>query len=129
MAPRQTAVVAVLPEGQEVERLPAFSALQRAAKDLSIIVEPVAFEPLDFGETTVLDRFYNADVVVADMTRREQQAPLFYLLGVRESFGNSHNIVLFQDKDHDDTTSMKARSLQIFLQHTIVNVESRVMPH
>ncbi|XP_053434938.1 mitogen-activated protein kinase kinase kinase 15 [Nycticebus coucang] len=68
----------------------------------------VPFGELDFGETAVLDAFYDADVAVVDMSDVSRQPSLFYHLGVRESFDMANNVVLYHDTDADTALSLKA---------------------
>uniref|UniRef100_A0ABM5ET16 mitogen-activated protein kinase kinase kinase n=2 Tax=Pogona vitticeps TaxID=103695 RepID=A0ABM5ET16_9SAUR len=52
------------------------------------------FGTVMLGDTETLDRFYNADVVVVEMSNSLCQPSLFYHLGVRESFSMTNNILL-----------------------------------
>jgi hypothetical protein len=57
-------------EGLETRRK-AHDEILKAAKDYRIIVQPVPFENLDFGEAAVLDIMYSADVAIVDMVWRK----------------------------------------------------------
>ncbi|CAB1418273.1 unnamed protein product [Pleuronectes platessa] len=70
-------------------------------------LETVNFGKLDFGETTVLDSFYNADLAVVEMTDAFRQPSLFYHLGVRESFSMANNIILYCDTNSDSLQSLQ----------------------
>ena len=82
-----------------MEGLKGLDALQSAAKELGITCQHIMFEKLDFGETAVLDQFYSADIVVADISEVSYQAVLSYHLGLRENFDMKQNIVTFIDQD------------------------------
>ncbi|XP_067945661.1 mitogen-activated protein kinase kinase kinase 15-like isoform X2 [Watersipora subatra] len=66
----------------------------------------VPFDKLDFGETSVLETFSNADVAIVDMTSKGQ-ASLSYHVGVRHSLGMKDNFMLFRDENPEETISMK----------------------
>ena len=67
----------------------------------------LTFEKLDFGEIEALDRFYNADVAIVDLSIRSQQSPLFYHIGVRENMGMRETVILLNDTDPEFTLSVK----------------------
>ncbi|XP_077976893.1 mitogen-activated protein kinase kinase kinase 15-like [Glandiceps talaboti] len=80
-------------------------ACSKSTGELSL--KTIAFEHLDFGETTVLDTFYNADVAFVDMSVLSHQSPLFYHLGVRDSFGRKENVVLYHHIEAEIMMSLK----------------------
>ncbi|XP_061613917.1 mitogen-activated protein kinase kinase kinase 15 isoform X2 [Phyllopteryx taeniolatus] len=85
----------------------ALQCLQRACDAESALLTTVTFGRLDFGETSVLDSFYDADVAVVDMSDVFRQPSLFYHLGVRESFDMANNVILYHDTDPDTAQSLK----------------------
>ncbi|XP_040206437.1 mitogen-activated protein kinase kinase kinase 5 [Rana temporaria] len=107
---RRTTVVYVINEGtsgmQACENA-ALHSLQEACDSQGATLETLPFGKLDFGETTVLDRFYNADIAVVEMTDAFRQPSLFYHLGVRESFSMANNIILYCDTNSESLQSLK----------------------
>ncbi|KAF0028472.1 hypothetical protein F2P81_019559 [Scophthalmus maximus] len=88
----------------------ALQCLQRACDAESALLTTVTFGRLDFGETSVLDSFYDADIAIVDMSDVCRQPSLFYHLGVRESFDMANNVILYHDTDPDTAQSLKASS-------------------
>ncbi|XP_041595979.1 mitogen-activated protein kinase kinase kinase 15 isoform X2 [Vulpes lagopus] len=85
----------------------ARQCLLRACEAEGAQFTSVPFGQLDFGETAVLDAFYDADVAVVDMSEISRQPSLFYHLGVRESFDMANNVILYHDTDADTALSLK----------------------
>lgn len=65
----------------------------------------IDFDRLEFGETTALDMFYNADIALVDFTVTQQQPSLCYHVGVRESMGQQFNIIIMYM--HDESTELR----------------------
>ncbi|XP_072850416.2 mitogen-activated protein kinase kinase kinase 15 isoform X2 [Pogona vitticeps] len=98
------------PKGGAGARSPeagALLCLVRACEAEGAQLTTVNFGELDFGETAVLDAFYDADVAVVDMSDISRQPSLFYHLGVRESFDMANNVILYHDTDPDTAQSLK----------------------
>lgn len=85
----------------------ALQCLKTACDIVGCKLEIVHFGKLDFGETAVLDQFYNADFAVVEMTDAFRQPSLFYHLGVRESFSMANNIILYCDSNSDSLQSLQ----------------------
>ncbi|XP_066455933.1 mitogen-activated protein kinase kinase kinase 15 [Eleutherodactylus coqui] len=85
----------------------ALHCLRRACDSEGAQLSSVNFGELDFGETAVLDTFYDADVAVVDMSDVGRQPSLFYHLGVRESFDMANNVIIYHDTDPDTSLSLK----------------------
>ncbi|ALC47336.1 Pk92B [Drosophila busckii] len=89
------------------DRLCALEEVKQAVQAAGANFQRVQFERLDFGETNVLDTFYQADVAVIDLSILTQQRPLSYHYGVRESFGMKENILIYNDVESKQTLSLK----------------------
>ncbi|XP_050020314.1 mitogen-activated protein kinase kinase kinase 15 [Alexandromys fortis] len=85
----------------------ALKCLLRACEAEGAHLTSIPFGELDFGETAVLDAFYDADVAFVDMSDISRQPSLFYHLGVRESFDMANNVILYYDTDADTALSLK----------------------
>jgi len=90
-------VAAIFPDSKQGSA--AFRALEKAVSSTSSSIERIPFEKLDYGETESLDKFYSAPVVVVDVTERNYEACLYYQIGLRESYGMKHNVVLCADQE------------------------------
>uniref|UniRef100_A0A3P8YUR0 mitogen-activated protein kinase kinase kinase n=1 Tax=Esox lucius TaxID=8010 RepID=A0A3P8YUR0_ESOLU len=88
----------------------ALLCLKDACDSIGSKLEIIQFGKIDFGETTVLDQFYNADIAVVEMTDAFRQPSLFYHLGVRESFSMANNIILYCDSNSDSLQSLQTCS-------------------
>uniref|UniRef100_A0A8B9F0Y5 mitogen-activated protein kinase kinase kinase n=1 Tax=Amazona collaria TaxID=241587 RepID=A0A8B9F0Y5_9PSIT len=108
---RRTAVTYVINEASQGPLLAAESgalqSLREACEAVGAALETLHFGKLDFGETAVLDRFYNADIAVVEMSDAFRQPSLFYHLGVRESFSMANNIILYCDTNAESLQSLK----------------------
>ncbi|XP_074233168.1 mitogen-activated protein kinase kinase kinase 6 isoform X1 [Camelus bactrianus] len=65
------------------------------------------FGTLALGDTAALDSFYNADVVVLEVSSSLAQPSLFYHLGVRESFSMTNNVLLCSQADLPDLQALR----------------------
>ncbi|XP_032577427.1 mitogen-activated protein kinase kinase kinase 15-like [Drosophila sechellia] len=92
------------------DRQCALEEIKQAVQSAGANFQRVQFERLDFGETNVLETFYNADVAIIDLSILTQQRPLSYHYGVRESFGMKENILTYNDIDSKQTLSLKVLS-------------------
>uniref|UniRef100_UPI00398EDFDD mitogen-activated protein kinase kinase kinase 5 isoform X3 n=1 Tax=Pristiophorus japonicus TaxID=55135 RepID=UPI00398EDFDD len=106
---RPTTVVYVVNEAAQLQLAEslALQCLREACENVSASLQTVPFEKLDFGETAVLDYFYNADIAVVEMSDAFRQPSLFYHLGVRESFSMANNIILYCDTNSDTLQSLQ----------------------
>ncbi|XP_017390172.1 mitogen-activated protein kinase kinase kinase 6 isoform X5 [Cebus imitator] len=98
-------------EGTEAEPLP-LRCLREACAQLPGPRPPpqllsLPFGTLALGDTAALDAFYNADVVVLEVSSSLTQPSLFYHLGVRESFSMTNNVLLCSQADLPDLQALR----------------------
>ncbi|XP_029653264.2 mitogen-activated protein kinase kinase kinase 5 [Octopus sinensis] len=84
----------------------AFTDIEKACQRIKASLTVVPFKNLDFGETSALESFYNADVVIVDISTGIVQA-LGYHVGVRHSMGMKHNIIISCEIDTEVTHPFK----------------------
>uniref|UniRef100_A0AAR5P235 mitogen-activated protein kinase kinase kinase n=1 Tax=Dendroctonus ponderosae TaxID=77166 RepID=A0AAR5P235_DENPD len=89
------------------DRKRALDDVQTACIQVGASLSHIQFEKLDFGETQVISSFYNADVVIIDISVPVQQSTLIYHLGVRESFKMKQNVLIYNHVDADTTLRLK----------------------
>ncbi|KAH8256410.1 hypothetical protein KR032_006802 [Drosophila birchii] len=106
------------------DRICALEEIKQAVQAAGANFQRVQFERLDFGETNVLETFYNADVAVIDLSILTQQRPLSYHYGVRESFGMKENILIYNDVESKQTLSLKLSCANYFFLSYKLNAES-----
>ncbi|CAH1106010.1 unnamed protein product [Psylliodes chrysocephalus] len=90
-----------------LQRKKALDEIKQACLQIGANLSHVQFEKLDFGEANVVSSFYNADVVIIDISFPAQHGTLFYHLGVRESFNMKQNILIYNDIDSEVTLKLK----------------------
>uniref|UniRef100_A0A915CBK4 mitogen-activated protein kinase kinase kinase n=1 Tax=Parascaris univalens TaxID=6257 RepID=A0A915CBK4_PARUN len=93
----------------------ACNDVQKVADSLNVNLIRLDFDRLDFGETNALDVFYNADIALVDVSITQQQPSLCYHIGVRESMGQSYNIILTHFTD--ETSELLVKALRKTLAH------------
>uniref|UniRef100_A0A182W489 mitogen-activated protein kinase kinase kinase n=1 Tax=Anopheles minimus TaxID=112268 RepID=A0A182W489_9DIPT len=88
-------------------RKAALEDVRQACAQVGANLQLLPFEVLDYSDRNTLEYFYNADVVVVDLSVHTQQITLCYHLGVRESFEMNENIVIYNDTQHEATLRTK----------------------
>nr|XP_034976157.1 mitogen-activated protein kinase kinase kinase 6 isoform X1 [Zootoca vivipara]XP_034976158.1 mitogen-activated protein kinase kinase kinase 6 isoform X1 [Zootoca vivipara]XP_034976159.1 mitogen-activated protein kinase kinase kinase 6 isoform X1 [Zootoca vivipara]XP_034976160.1 mitogen-activated protein kinase kinase kinase 6 isoform X1 [Zootoca vivipara] len=108
---RPLSVVYIFPDDLE-EPLP-LQCLREACKEVPATeLTALPFGTVALGDTAPLDTFYNADVVVVEMSNSLCQPSLFYHLGVRESFSMTNNILLCCYTDFPELQALREEILQ-----------------
>ncbi|XP_066150491.1 mitogen-activated protein kinase kinase kinase 15 isoform X2 [Euwallacea fornicatus] len=89
------------------QRKKALEEVKTACNQVGATMSHIQFEKLDFGQANVVSSFYNADVVIIDISLPVQQSTLIYHLGVRESFNMKQNILIYNDLESEITLRLK----------------------
>ncbi|XP_023231732.1 mitogen-activated protein kinase kinase kinase 5-like [Centruroides sculpturatus] len=90
------------------QRQAAYEEIQKVCHAIGASLQHIQYQKLEFCEGNVLDLFYNADVLIVDISITDQKSSLIYHLGVRESFNMTQNILLYNDIDSTSSLSLKA---------------------
>ncbi|XP_067125042.1 mitogen-activated protein kinase kinase kinase 15 isoform X2 [Centruroides vittatus] len=89
------------------QRQAAYEEIQKVCHAIGASLQHIQYQKLEFCEGNVLDLFYNADVLIVDISITDQKSSLIYHLGVRESFNMTQNILLYNDIDSTSSLSLK----------------------
>lgn len=100
-------VIDVVCQNNLAHRKAALDDVTRACSLVNATLNHLQFEKIDYGESSVLDKFYTADVAIVDLSFPEQRTSLFYHLGVRESFKLPQNVLIMTDVDAETTKRFK----------------------
>ncbi|XP_060113589.1 mitogen-activated protein kinase kinase kinase 6 isoform X1 [Heteronotia binoei] len=101
--------------------------LEEACRDIpAAVLTVLPFGTVALGDMGALDSFYNADVVVVEMSNRLCQPSLFYHLGVRESFSMTNNILLCC---YTDLPELQALQEEIFQKNSDCNCSYTFIPY
>uniref|UniRef100_A0A670Y6Q8 mitogen-activated protein kinase kinase kinase n=1 Tax=Pseudonaja textilis TaxID=8673 RepID=A0A670Y6Q8_PSETE len=123
---RALRVVYVFTEEVDKPALPLL-CLQEACREVPATeLATVPFGSVMLGDTDTLDRFYNADVAVVEMSNSLCQPSLFYHLGVRESFSMTNNILLCC---YTDLSELQALREVIFQKNSDSNGSYTFIPY
>ncbi|KAL3093153.1 hypothetical protein niasHT_022603 [Heterodera trifolii] len=97
----------------------ACQEIEAMAAMLNVNLQLIDFDRLDFGESSTLDNFYNADIALIDFSITQQQPSLCYHVGVRESMGQTYNIIIMYSPDlpDDQKAEMQIEALKKTLAH------------
>ncbi|BES88158.1 protein kinase kinase kinase [Nesidiocoris tenuis] len=100
-------VIDVVHPDHLAHRKTALDEIKQACLAVNGSLHLIQFEKLDFGETNVVETFYNADVAIVDLSIQDQQRPLSYHLGIRESFDMKENLLLYNDINQEASLRLK----------------------